>query len=225
MYDRQSTYLTWGGTIGDSGLDTWQCGVHLALGSGAGGDGPGLPDVSELTTLLNGAIATWHGNAQVATSSYCFLSWARAASLDPDGHYTAEPVVAQRTKLGGGAASVLQSAPQVALCVTLSSGLTLGHANHGRFYSPWNEAQLDGDGKIPTANLPAILTAAQALVNGINTWSHSALSAGCAIYVLSKIAGGTSRRVAQVRIGSVKDTQQRRRRQLDETYVTASISA
>lgn len=221
-YDRQSTYLTWGGTIGSSGADQWQCGLHLALNPSL--DGPGLPTPAELETLLNGPISEQHTQTQIGIAPYCFLGWAKAASLDSMGAYTTDPVSATRIPVAGGSTAAAQGAPQVALVVTLYSGSQLGEANYGRYYLPWCELQLGGDGKIPEAFTANVVGHAKTFVDGVNSWAASVLSAQARITIMSKKGAGTSKRPAVVRVGSVKDTQQRRRRQLTEIYATATIA-
>lgn len=226
MYDRMSTYLTWGGTIGTvaSARETWQTGVHLALTGGT--DGPGLPTDAELATILNGALSTFHSSGPVSLSMGAMLSWARCASLDDTGHYTTDPVLAERVPLSGGAADHNGASPQDSLVLTLYSGTQFGRANYGRMYMPWWSAWCNTtDGRVASGSVDAVAAAALDLVEGINAWAAAALSATARIRIMSKEGTGTTKTPAYLRVGDVKDTQQRRRRQIRERYTEAPISA
>jgi hypothetical protein len=221
-YDRQSTYLTWGGTIGGSGIDGWQCGVHLT--PPAAGGSAMLPGQSMLDTLLNGAIKTFHTSAGAAIALPCLLTWAKAALLGLDGKYLLESTYSTVTPAPGAKAAPYTGGPQLSGVVTLWSGGTLGQANYGRFYVPWWEAAVDSSARVIAPAIADFQAAALVLVNGINSWSVANLGAGYRIRIMSKLGGGTTKDATKLRVGNVKDTQQRRRRQLTETYTTVAIT-
>lgn len=223
-YDRQSTYLTWGGTIGEAGDETWQCGVHLALNPSL--DGPGLPTVAELESLMTDTLDDFHVDPVNRIGSFVKLAFVKAASLDPDGHYTANPVIYELDTIVSGPADPCRGGPQLAACVTLWSGQTLGKANYGRFYYPGWEAQIQaGSGRVVANDQANFANSAIQLVTDINTWAASALSSTARVRIMSKLGGGTTKRAAIVRVGDVKDTQQRRRRQIDEIYLAGPVPA
>jgi hypothetical protein len=215
-YDRQSTYLTWGGLIGPAGEDTWQTGVHLALHPTL--DGPGLPTAVQLLDVLNGPIKTFHTAPGAYIAGGCLLTWAKCAQLDNTGAYTAEPVYQAIGATFGGAVVAARGAPQVSMVITLYSGQSLGHANFGRLYMPWWEAQVTDQGHVTPANTLTAADAAKTLIDGINAWAATALSATARVMIMSKVGGGQSKLPTTIRVGDVKDTQQRRRRQLREAY-------
>jgi len=222
-YDRLSTYLTWGGTIGSTSLDTWQCGVHLAQNPLL--DAPGLPTTGELGTLLAGPLATFHEDPGTWISAGASLSWAKCAVIGTSGHYTGEAVNQTITAIPGGSTGTARGGPQLAACVTLWSGLTLGRANHGRFYVPWWEAQVDINGHVVDAQVLTMAANALVLVESINDWAGTVLAATARIRIMSKLGTGTTKLASKLRVGNVKDTQQRRRRQIPEVYTSASIAA
>ncbi len=221
-YDRLSTYLTWGGDIGGTGEDHWQVGVHLAQTPSL--DGPGLPDVTELGTLLAGPLTTFHAAASSWLSAGVTLGWAKAASIDAVGHYTTEPVYVTQTPVPGGSTGTLRGGPQVSACITLWSGQGLGQANYGRFYVPWWEAQVETSGHVQTGPRDNMAENAASLVQDINAWAITALSASTRIMIMSKLGTGASKRAKYVKVGDVKDTQQRRRRQLAEQYDVITLT-
>lgn len=222
VYNRFSTMLTWGGTIGTTGNEGWQCGVHLGLTGST--DGPGLPTHTELLALLNGALTDFHSNPAAWISPGAYLSWAKAAQLDNEGHYTAEPVLANTTAVPGASTAPPRGGPQVACCITLWSGASLGEANYGRFYWPWWEAQVTTGGRVESTPLNAMMTNAMNLVDGINAWAATALTPSTRIVIMSKKGAGASKFPQYVRLGDVKDTQQRRRRQIAEQYASGPVA-
>lgn len=221
-YDRESIYLTWGGPMGGTGLDNWQCGVHLALA--APGGAPTLPSGADLLTLLAGPIKTFHTAAGTAIAVPCLLQWAKAARLDVNGHYVLEPVSATTGPWPGAKAAPYTGGPQLAAAITLWSGGSLGQANYGRFYVPWWEAACDSTARVIAPAVTDMATAAVALVDGINTWAGTAIGVGARIRIMSKLGTGSTKLATKVRVGNVKDTQQRRRRQLTEVYSMGTIA-
>lgn len=222
MFDRHSTLLTWGGHLGVPQQETWQCGVHLALDPSL--DGPGVPTTGDLHTLLVGPLLTFHQLPANWISADCSLGWAKCASLDPDGAYSAAPVYVESDYNPGGSTAPNRGAPQVAMCVTLNSGGTLGKANFGRFYWAWWEAQVQDDGRVADATMESTADAAKALIDGINSWAVGALSATARVRIMSKQGAGTTKLASHVRVGNVKDTQRRRRRSMGELYYGRAVA-
>src|SRR5436190_5515419 len=136
-YDRKTTYLTWGGSIGTSGRETWQTGVHL--GQSPSLDAPGLPTVAQLTDLVTNQLAPFHQDTAQYISPGCALTFAKAAVLDESGSYTTDPVTVNTAPYIGGGSAPNKGAPQLSMCITLWSGQGLGRANFGRLYMPWWE--------------------------------------------------------------------------------------
>ena len=223
VYDRHSTYLTWGGRLGSdlATKETWQTGVHLALNPSL--DGPGLPDVAELQTLYTDVLIPFHSNATLSLSAGAVMEWVRAASLDPAGHYTTDPVHYDGTGTPGGAGTGNGASPQDSLCITLYSGSQFGRANYGRLYLPWwSQWVATSNGRV--INPDGLDTPVQTLMNGINTWAAAALSSTARIRIMSSVGSGATKRAAVARIGDVKDTQRRRRAQIRESYRSVSIA-
>lgn len=222
-YDRMSTYLTWGGRIGtDVGTrEVWQCGVHLTLDPSL--DGPGLPTPAELDTLFSGVLSTFHSSGGLALAQGAVLEWAKAASLDTTGHETASPVVTTTavSSVGGSVVAATTASPQDSLVLTFYSGSTFGRANYGRIYLPWwSSSVAHASGRATTGS--AIIVA-ETWFDGVNAWAATALSASAKIRIMSKLGAGTTKEVAFLKIGDVKDTQRRRRNRISESYDVVAV--
>lgn len=222
-YNVQSLYLTWGGTLGTTtGPEIWQSGVHFA--APVGDPTPTLPSEASLAGLLSGAIAAFHADPDMWISSSAFLSFAKAALIDTDGSYITEAVQVEDTPVAGGSTvTVERSGMQDATVVSLWSGLTLGRANYGRFYTPWSNAQITAStGKVASGIVDDMADAAQTFVNALNTWGAGLADPG-QVAILSKVGSGALKFPNFVRVGDVRDTQRRRRNAIDETYSSRAI--
>lgn len=117
--------------------------------------------------------------------------------------------------------------PQISLVAQLAAASPIGLGAKGRMYLPGINFGINASGVLN-------VTEAQAVANGLRTFldacESAALSPG---YVMNASKGRpgipftapVNRRVTSVRVGSVYDTQRRRRNQLPETYYTAALAA
>lgn len=220
-YDRPQLYLTWGGTIGGSG-DIWQCGVHLAaLTTVAVID---QPTAAELQDLYEDTIAPMHSAGDSYISQGAALAWAKIAHLNTAGEYVTDETFYEPASATLGASSVTGSAPQVALAVTLWSGSAFGQANYGRYYLPWSCAPVVlSTGTINSTERDGMAARQKEFLDEINVWGAS-LDTDVRVSNLSPVGAGTTKQVTTVRIGSVKDTQKRRRNRLVEEYTGLALA-
>lgn len=224
MYDRLSTYVTWGGTIGtDAGTaETWQTGIHLALPD-PGSEQTDLPTPTQLATLLNGPISTFHSDGGISLSAGAVLLWAKAALIQPDGTYVDDPVVAERVALSGGAGSTSAASPQDSLVISLFSGTHFGRANYGKLYMPWWSANvLTTTGRI-NGGVAGLVHTCALLIDGINSWAATTIPPA-QVMIMSKEGIGTAKKPLFVKLGDVKDTQRRRRAQIRENYAVEALA-
>lgn len=222
-YASEQLYFTFGGTIGGSAeYDVWQCGVHYApiVIGGIVGD----PNADQ-------AEALWDGTEDLFTSAYFQISssvrlkWVKLAKLDVNGEYTTEPAVYEAPTYVSGPTAPAGTPPQVATAVTLSSGQTLGKANWGRFYLPQTQTALQADGAtVSDANLAGMAAAGVAFLAASYTAIEENKTSGGILDAtnMSSVGAGVNKRVTEVRVGSVKDTQRRRRNRIPESYITAA---
>ena len=221
-FDRQSTYVTFGGNIGTGSEDHWQTGFHLALDPSL--DGPGLPSTGEAEDLLDGPVTAIFNGTGVNLGSYVSLNWIKFASLDDTGAYTTDPVEVGKFPVAHGGVGTSAGGPQLAAVITFYSGSSIGNANYGRMYLPAWEATLTDEGHVVASQVTTLKTAAVNFVNGVNSWAATALDTDARIRIMSKIGSGTTKAVTEVWVGDVKDTQQRRRRQLHEVYTKGTVT-
>ena len=225
-FDRFSTYITWGGFLGQGTAEIWQTGLHLADKGGAAV--PGMPTTAELQNLLDTVLTTAHQSTSLKTGPGASLVWAKAAALNLEGEYTGAPVFVERAAVNGGASATQSASVQDALVLTLWSGSTFGRANYGRLYLPWNCLNVQNtDGKISSADRASALVAAQNLINGIHTAAEGWASTTDDIspMIMSSVGSGQSKQALFIRIGDVKDTQRRRRNRFDEVYSQGTLNA
>lgn len=217
-FDRYSNYLTWGGSIGSTGGEEWQCGLRLAIPD-TNIPVPSLPDGAQMTALA-AAINDFHSGPMLISSG-ARLEWVKVAPLNTAGEYTGDPVVYEyAAPIPGGGAGNSAAGPQASVVVTLFSGSSFGRANFGRFYTPWNTATVQAsDGLIVASLVTEMANAAAGFIADVNalvaTWAGANDQA---VVIMSSEGAGTTKTPAEVRVGNVKDTQRRRRNRIPETY-------
>ena len=221
-YSTFQTYVTFGGRIGTTGggVDIWQVGFHFADPDST--LVPALPTLGELEDLYD-LYAAFHSSATLLASSGAVLEWAKAAPLDESGAYTSDAVEFNGTGTGGNYGLAPSASPQDSMAITLWSGQTLGRANYGRFYTPWNCLLVDpATGIVPDPSGLANLAAA--LIGDFNDaaagWFGTLDAKVCN---MSKVGSGTTKQVTKTRVGTVKDTQRRRRNRIAETYSIGTV--
>lgn len=223
-FPTRPVYLTWGGVLGSgSGFDVWQTGVHLA----SNGD-PVLqvPDSAALQTLFDDVLSPFHSHADTGISAGCTLRWVKAARLKLDGTYDAEPSDFETTAPVAGATADSRTSMIESMVVSLWSGNTLGRANYGRLYIPWNSYPTNpGTGRISNAARTAMLARATELMGGINDWATTAIPGPppARIMIMSKLGAGEQREPAWLRVGDVVDVQRRRKDAVRELYETVAF--
>ena len=110
------------------------------------------------------------------------------------------------------------------MCVSLLTDAKRGMASRGRFYPPPTAvcAQVDYQtGQVRKSSLDPMLEATAQLIRDLNNWP-AIDGAGATVVVLG--GNGSMRNVQKIAIGSVPDTQRRRRNALKETYHTIDVS-
>lgn len=206
-FDAAHYYLQWGGKL--PGGDDWSCGLRLAYGSG------GFSTISSANVdAICEKVHAFHQSTGAQIGSGALLSFAKLNPIDIHGHYQTDPshekVYADLP--GGGGTQVYPN--QVAIAVTLVTGLTRGPAHKGRFFLPLPTLGLGTDGLVSAANATTLSTAADGFISNINT-----VDTNWKVAVFSRKAGAPAHRlVTGCDVGRVLDTQRRRRRKLGEDY-------
>jgi hypothetical protein len=113
---------------------------------------------------------------------------------------------------GSGGGSV-HPAPQLALAVSLRTGLSRGLAHAGRSYLPVPSNEPDGSGRLTAAAVVAYHGQMLDFVNSVNIGAD-----GWRIGVVSNLRGGAQHLCTGIRIGRVLDTIRSRRTSMPEEY-------
>lgn len=223
-YDQEFLRVTWGFTVLNS-LEIAQTNLNLS--------GPDDPlwsaesaineiDFDVTGPLLLARMNTLMANANLRWANYSLLNWVRMAAVRVTGLEYEPPLLFEdATPAAGTNAGVV---PQASLVLSLRSGLSTGPARFGRMYLPHTQPNLDNPTPFVAGTVTALLaTASATFVNGVASDVNAVTTQEAAAMIMTQVTGGISRRVAQVAIGNVIDTQRRRRNQLPETYAVASI--
>jgi len=223
-YDRQFLKITFGFTLGGtpevastavnySTAPGWT-GAVAALGEIQANQTACLTDVAAaMNTLMNSSSLAW--------ADYSDFTSVKVAAIGTDGNYLTDPLVEEAAIDSGASGNVL---PQSSVVLSLRSGFTLGKANYGRMYLPHTRATLTAGGPfVASGDTGPIATAGATMLNDVTTAINAETTATLFPIILSSIGSGFGRGVTEVQVGNVVDTQRRRRRQLVETYSTASL--
>jgi hypothetical protein len=214
-YAREHLLFTFGGHSG--GGDIWQCGWRFATPSGGT---ISWPSGGFLLGPMFDAVKTAFNNSYISAGAS--FEWVKLASIGSDGNYQHDPVDFIGTAVSGQTLT-LASGPQDSMCVSLWSGSTVGKGNHGRFYLPWNGVNVDRTtGRFVLSLIPPIVAAWKTAINAVKSQINNDLSATIPVDLVI-MGSSTYKKVVQVRIGDVMDTQRRRRNALAEYYQSAVL--
>jgi hypothetical protein len=116
-----------------------------------------------------------------------------------------------------------------AQCCEVVTFLTVahrGHASKGRVFLPGALVNdLESDGQTTVAATEDLRDAFLGWLNNGNGILSSAFSSAMRWAVMSPVGAGRSHQITDITVGRVIDTQRRRRRSLDEAYVTPAALA
>ena len=145
----------------------------------------------------------------------------KAAYLDDQGSYLADPVVYEVTPTSGGGGE--EWAPQLALVTTLSSGKRKDPGKYSRMYWPTVGVLIDSQGRLTKLQQTNVLNSFALLIESINNVLQTEIGPDVAVYVMSNSNPPFMLPAVEAKVGRVLDTQRRRRNKLVEEYVTTSI--
>jgi hypothetical protein len=225
VYSTNSVLITYGGSLMD--VETWS--IRLRAWS--------TVPVSDaaLVAGIAGTAADFFtdASAQIAVSdlkvnSQATLDFVKVAAIDTDGHYALESdadlhSVAPGTGAGGGGSAF---AAQLCTVMTFLTVAHRGHASKGRVFLPSaDQSSLESDGQMSVAVTEDMRDAFLGWLNNANGILSSAFSASMRLGVLSNVGAGRAHQTTDLTVGRIIDTQRRRRRSLDEAYVTPAALA
>ena len=218
-YAQEHLYLTWGGTA--PGGEIWQTGCRWVCNEPI--SDPGNFTAFSLEDIADDVSAAWTSNSY-GPSSDLLLRWVKAAWIGTDGAYQSEPRVHEFVTPvpGQDTTETLPTPLQVAVVVSLSSGQTLGKQNYGRMYWPAPAAgRLKNSAGWATAFPPAMATLMANTLVAINGELDTLPVTNWTLVIMGETG---YKPVTQIRVGSIPDTQRRRRNAAIETYSTVAYA-
>lgn len=224
-YSTNSVQVTYGGSLFDT--ETWS--IRIKAWSTTPVSDAGL------VAGIAGTAADFFTDAssQIAVADLCVnaqatLDFVKVAALDVDGHYALESDAdVHSVAPGSGAAGGGSTVPaQLTEVVTFLTAAHRGHASKGRVFIPGaNLSDLSSDGLTTIAGTEDLRDAFLGWLNNGNGILSSAFSSNMRWGVLSNVGAGRAHQITDITVGRVIDTQRRRRRSLDESYVTPAALA
>jgi hypothetical protein len=226
-YDRQQLRIDWGFSI--EGTDEVAVtGLSFAAGTGWAGAEAALLDmqVGVVAPTLLGDMLTFMSTTQLNWADYSELNYCKIAAVGVDGHYLdfpENPVLFEDPTPDDGTFTIVL--PQSTIVLSLRSGFTTGQANYGRMYLPHTRhTQAGGSSVGSVANSDLIAEAGATFIEALKTDITAATSSGILPMIMSAAGSGTAREVVSVAVGTVTDTQRRRRNKLTEVYSFHAVS-
>lgn len=220
MYDRRHFKVTLEGTNATD-QDIWTTGWRIAP-SPASEPIINYPEMANtLLGSVRGAAETFWDALKGRIARGTRLNSVKVAPVDEDGRYidNMDSVIYDwETPLAG--TSITVHPPQVSVVASLTTGTRRGNATHGRMYLPLTAISMNSnDFTIPVAERQAIANAVKGLLNdSLGTIADISLDP----VVMSNIGSGTTRTITTVAVGSIADTQRRRRNRFTEEYTIVS---
>jgi hypothetical protein len=207
------------------GAEEWSTGFRMGQeGDGGGNFGIGAGWLASILPLWQ----TFFTHAEVGIGGTWQTTGIKAAIILPDGKTDLANVETQSygAPISGGKPTNIFP-PQVSLVAQLAAASPVGLGAKGRMYLPGVSIVLGANGQLAAADTLKIATHLRTFLDGCES---AANSPG---YVINASKGRpgvpftapVNRRVTQVRVGSVYDTQRRRRNGLTESYSVAAMAA
>lgn len=211
------------------GAEQWSTGFYV----GAVGEGVSNP-TQQFADAVRTAWTAFFTNSGVSISSVYKTDNVKVAQVGVDGKTHPENVVYAPfgTPISGGGGTLVLPA-QIALAASLENAGARGLAAKGRMYLPGINITVSNIGQLSTVQVSGILTPFKTFIDAVN----AAAPLGAKVILASQgkrakqadgsydVVPGTAVNavVNRVRVGSVYDTQRRRRNQLVEAYQSAAI--
>jgi hypothetical protein len=207
------------------GAEEWSTGFWLGHAESAAGD-PSQAQADAMRTLWQTFFTS--ANAQI---SNVFNTVGVKLSQYPSGSDQVDPQFTvfsyYGTPIVGNKAGSPTLPPQIAVVASLHADPSMGLAGKGRMFLPGCHLGLNTDGQISPTERNNLCLAMQAFLQSVN---NSAAIPGEVINASKgrigvPFAAPVNRYVRSVRIGSVYDTQRRRRNGLTETYSSQAVAS
>lgn len=203
--------------------ETWSFGLRFSPSNISVDAAVAAPLGQGLLNALRDRYALLHGNSNMKISNQAWFDECRAYRIGEDGRSTDEPTIARMSTPQVGAATTNLLPWQTTMAVTLDAGFP-SKGRFGRFYLPTICTPVEDTGLIALAPAELMKTAIVTALSDMSNLPGPDVGFGLVV-VGSTGEGGSMRPVESVRLGRVIDTQRRRRRQVQEAYISSSFSA
>lgn len=219
------------------GNEQWSCSLRMAGGIFPTDDARRTFARTQVGAVAD-AVKAWFTqtastpNLQPGINQAAKLEWVRFNAIGQDGKYldsAGSNIVNISPALTPQALGTAVAAPhQLALVVSLRTGLRAGRASGGRLFLPTQMHSMDANGFVQQSVREAVARSLVRLIQDLNNWP-GVDPAGTFPEVHIVSAGETltpppiSRKVTEVRVGNVFDTMRSRRNQIRETYVSVPV--
>lgn len=222
--------LSWGGLIDNQ--DIWTNSV-MAKAVALDADGTAISD-DDFAKRLFDIVKDVYNKGDHAMCQFNTIQWAKVAFINADGKYSRDAGVYIEPGNGTpGHSGANNRTPTDTLVVSLVTDKKRGRAHRGRIYPPafalnTTQAGLADPNLLDeyAQNFADMISRFNSLHNGpIYTPSLPGSVDGLSVVVASKIGAGATEVVTSVEVGTVFDTQRRRRNRIPEVYTAKNIPA
>lgn len=217
--------VQFGGRLYD--IEEWSCSLRMLI------DGQSiLPDedligwaATNLVDIKND-VAAWFTSAGAANSNKARLDFVKVNAIDDQGHYSDQGNTNAFFYTAGAAPTGINVGgfPQETMCVSLMTAKTRGRGHRGRFFPPTAALTPDSLGKVSSAIVTGMATAAATFLTNLNNQPGIDTS-NPAVAVVSNLGDpGPANVVTHILVGNQMDTQRRRRENMPEAYTSATVT-
>lgn len=207
----------------DQELDHWSSGLRFGVPGNDLGLTPGALQTFVDDALV--ALAAFHMDATNGVGSACWLDWATAAVIGPDGKYSPpdqETARADRAPLAGGGSTNLPW--NTAHVISLRTARPRGYASNGRMYYPCLSFIIDAStGRLAPTPLNNRLSGAKTLLDALNA-AATAYPESPQLIVASSVGAGLTATVTHIRADARLDSIERRESLQPAVYVSVDLA-
>lgn len=214
--------LTWGGSLAND-EEIWTCGIHFANQNAdvLGGAWTSI-DGTVMSNIAN-VIRTMHTTSGLAIPQGVKLEWVKVALIGRDGKYEQAPKEFIFSTAAGGATSS-PYAPQLSTVITLQSNKYKDPGKFNRYYVPSLGPIGASNYKYTKAMTDEMAEAHATMLDDLND-IFNGLSGQMTLRAAAVNQKTASYEyITKVKVGSIVDTQRRRRNKLVEEYSEFPVS-
>lgn len=184
---------------------------------------------AQMQTIADDMFSDWSAWVQdpsARVSSDVALTEVALYSVGTNGRIDQDPVRTSETAVRGVTGGDKRHPWQCTICVTLVAGAR-GPGHLGRFFLPPQVFGVTSDGLIQDSDHATIFSTTHGLLTNLSNapgLDSGPINESFGLRVASGVGAGSLRPVIEIRLGRVCDTQRRRRRQLEESYVSQAFT-